>query len=88
MEAPSFKVGTINIGERQLGRVQGESVINCDPKSSSIKLAIGKLYEESFQSRLNAVVNPFGDGNSSQKIVSILKQVKLDNILKKYFHDL
>jgi GDP/UDP-N,N'-diacetylbacillosamine 2-epimerase (hydrolysing) len=88
IEAPSFKVGTINIGERQLGRVQGESVINCDPKSSSIKLAIGKLYEESFQSRLSAVVNPFEDGNSSQKIVSILKQVKLDNILKKSFHDL
>ena len=88
IEAPSFKVGTINIGERQLGRVQGESVINCDPKSSSIKLAIGNLYEESFQSRLSAVVNPFGDGNSSQKIVSILKQVKLDNILKKSFHDL
>jgi GDP/UDP-N,N'-diacetylbacillosamine 2-epimerase (hydrolysing) len=88
IEAPSFKVGTINIGERQLGRVQAESVINCDPKSSSIKIAIGNLYEESFQSRLSAVVNPFGDGNSSQKIVSILKQVELDNILKKSFHDL
>jgi len=88
IEAPSFKVGTINIGERQLGRVQAESVINCDPKSSSIKLAIENLYEESFQTRLRAVVNPFGDGNSSQKIVSILKQVELDNILKKSFHDL
>jgi GDP/UDP-N,N'-diacetylbacillosamine 2-epimerase (hydrolysing) len=88
IEAPSFKVGTINIGERQLGRVQAESVINCDPKSSSIKLAIENLYEESFQTRLRTVVNPFGDGNSSQKIVSILKQVELDNILKKSFHDL
>jgi len=88
IEAPSFKVGTINIGERQLGRVQAESVINCDPKSSSIKLAIENLYEESFQTRLSTVANPFGDGNSSQKIVSILKQVELDNILKKSFHDL
>lgn len=88
IEAPSFKVGTINIGDRQVGRVQVESVINCDPEAESIKLAIEHLYQESFQARLGEVVNPFGDGKASQRIISILKQIELDNILKKSFHDL
>lgn len=88
IEAPSFKVGTINIGDRQAGRVQVESVINCDPEAESIKFAIEHLYQESFQARLGAVVNPFGDGKASQRIISILKQVEFDNILKKSFHDL
>ena len=88
LEAPSFKVGTINIGDRQAGRVQAKSVINCDPKSRSIKLAIENLYEECFQARLGDVVNPFGDGKASQRIISILKQIELDSILKKSFHDL
>ena len=88
IEAPTFKVGTINIGDRQSGRVQAKSVINCDPKSRSIKLAIENLYEESFRTRLGMTINPFGDGEASQRIVSILKEIELDNILKKSFHDL
>ena len=88
IEAPTFKVGTINIGDRQSGRVQAKSVINCDPKSRSIKLAIENLYEESFRTTLGMIINPFGDGTASQRIVSILKEIELDNILKKSFHDL
>ena len=88
IEAPTFKVGTINIGDRQSGRVQAKSVINCDPKSRSIKLAIENLYEESFRTTLGMIINPFGDGKASQRIVSILKEIELDNILKKSFYDL
>jgi GDP/UDP-N,N'-diacetylbacillosamine 2-epimerase (hydrolysing) len=88
LEAPSFKKGTINIGDRQRGRLQAESVINCEPMRVSIKLAFEKLYSREFQDQLNDVVNPYGDGGASDKIISLIKTVSIDEIIKKKFFDL
>ena len=87
-EAPSFKIGTINIGDRQKGRIKASSVIDCEPNKSSIKQAFNKLYSKEFQKTLANTVNPYGDGCVSKKIVDILKSVDLENILKKSFYDL
>jgi len=88
VEAPSFKIGTINIGTRQKGRVQALSVINSTNEKQSIQNAIGKLYSDEFQSQLQSVVNPYGKGNSSYNTKEILKNIDLDNIIKKSFWDM
>lgn len=87
-EAPSFKIGTINIGDRQKGRLKAESVIDCEPKQESILSAFDALYSKSFQEHLKNIDNPYGDGMASKKIINILKTINLSNILKKSFYNL
>ena len=87
-EVPSFKKGTINIGSRQLGRLQSLSVINCEPDHVQIRDAIKVLYSEDFQLSLESVINPYGEGGASGKILEVLKNASLDDIILKTFHDL
>ena len=87
-EAPSFKIGTINIGDRQNGRIKAESVIDCLSNKKDIKRAIKRVYSAEFKNLLKNVKNPYGDGCSSKKIIKVLKNVKLDNILKKIFFNI
>lgn len=87
-ETPSFKIGTINIGDRQKGRIKASSVIDCEPNKDSILKSFEKLYSKEFQETLKTTINPYGDGCASKKIVEILKSVDLKNILKKSFYDL
>ncbi|MDX4028614.1 UDP-N-acetylglucosamine 2-epimerase [Aliarcobacter skirrowii] len=87
-EAPSFKIGTINIGDRQKGRIKASSVIDCEPNKDSILNSFEKLYSKKFQETLKTTINPYGNGCVSKKIVEILKNVNLENILKKSFYDL
>ena len=87
-EAPSFKIGTINIGDRQKGRIKASSVIDCEPNKDSVLKSFEKLYSKEFQETLKTTINPYGNGCVSKKIVEILKSVDLGNILKKSFYDL
>lgn len=87
-EAPSFRIGTINIGDRQKGRIKASSVIDCEPNKDSILKSFEKLYSKDFQETLKNTINPYGDGCASKNIVEILKSVNLKNILKKSFYDL
>tara|TARA_B100000315_G_scaffold232321_1_gene244466 strand:+ start:76 stop:1233 length:1158 start_codon:yes stop_codon:yes gene_type:complete len=86
-EVPSFKKGTINIGDRQQGRIKAESVIDCEPLRQSISEALEKLYSVDFQNVVRVVGNPYGTGGASEAIVKILENVSFDNILKKEFYD-
>ena len=87
-EVPSFAKGTINIGDRQRGRLKAESVIDCGPDRQSIAKAIQRLYSKDFQLMLKTVQNPYGEGGASEKIVRVLQDCSLESILKKPFHDL
>ncbi len=87
-EVPTFKIGTINIGDRQQGRLQASSVINCEPSEVQIKNAIERLYSPEFKLNLVKSSNPYGAGGASLKIVKVLKEVSLDGIIKKPFYDL
>jgi GDP/UDP-N,N'-diacetylbacillosamine 2-epimerase (hydrolysing) len=87
-EVPSFKKGTINIGDRQRGRLQSTSIINCEPTKKSIVDAINILYSPSFQVDLSRVRNPYGEGGASEKVVNTLKSINIENIVKKVFYDL
>ena len=86
-EVPSFKKGTINIGDRQRGRLQAASVINCDPTRQSIAAAVKQLYSINFQMSLSKIRNPYGEGGASEKILQIIKSVGVGDLLKKHFYD-
>lgn len=88
LEAPSFQLGTVNIGARQEGRIKASSVIDCDPNSDEILNAIQTLYTEKFQKKLTSCINPYGRGGASQKIINILKKTHFKNLLLKKFNTL
>lgn len=88
LEVPSFQKATINIGDRQRGRIQAESVINCEPDTKAIESAIVAALSKDFKRKLQTVTSPFGNGNSSVEIIKALKNVSLDNIIKKKFHNI
>ncbi|GMB01703.1 UDP-N-acetylglucosamine 2-epimerase [Pelosinus sp. IPA-1] len=83
-EVPSFKKVTINVGDRQKGRIQVPSVINCIPKKQAIINAV----ERSFTLDCSDIVNPYGDGTSSQQILAVLKDDLDENqLIKKCFFE-
>ena len=86
-EVPSFKKGTINIGDRQRGRLQAASVIDCQPIQQSIAAALERLYSAEFQVSLSRAHNPYGAGGASEKIVATIKSIAFDEVIKKHFHD-
>ena len=88
IEAPTFKVGTVNIGDRQGGRIKAESVIDCDPEIDSILLAFRKLFSAPFQEGLRRVINPYGNGDTAQQILEIISTINCSSLMKKNFYDL
>jgi len=88
IEAPSFKIGTINIGDRQKGRIMAKSVINCKADEISIINAFKKLYSDDFIETLKLSLNPYGNGCASRKIIEEFKKIDLENILKKSFYNI
>ncbi len=88
LEVPSFKKSTINIGDRQKGREQALSVINCEPETESIRIGIEKLYSYDYQNTLGGISNPYGEGGASNKIFSVLRSISVTKIAKKSFYDL
>jgi UDP-N-acetylglucosamine 2-epimerase len=87
IEAPAFKVPTVNIGNRQKGRTTSESVINCDDSKTSITNAINKALSNDFKKKLKNTMNPYGNGGASEKIVEKIINHPLENIIYKKFYD-
>lgn len=88
IEVPSFKKATINIGDRQQGRVKSKSVIDCDTNKEDIEKAIIKALSTEFKEELEFTQNPYGEKNSSIEIVNVLKTIDLNDIIKKKFFNL
>lgn len=88
IEAPSLKVGTINIGDRQEGRVRAESIIDCKPTPVGIRSALKELYSVKFQQRLKKMKNLYGSGGTALKIMHRLRSLKLAGVLVKKFVDM
>lgn len=82
LEAPSFKLAAVNIGDRQRGRMQASNVINVGHDRDRIIEAIRKaLWDEAFKAQLGQCVNPYGDGRSSERVVKILFEIPIDQRL-------
>ena len=88
VEVPSFKICTINIGDRQRGRIKADSVIDCDTSVESIQSSLNKLFSPLFQEQLQQIKNPYGNGGASKKIVEIIRIFSLDRVLKKRFYNI
>ncbi len=78
-EALSFQKPVVNIGTRQNGRLKPKNIIDVKHNSLAIKKAIDKsLYDKNFLAKIKKLKNPYGDGNSALRIISILKKLNLD----------
>ena len=86
LEAPIFKIGTINIGDRQKGRLKARSVIDCVNTKESITKSIFKLYSDDFKNILPTVVSPYGEGNE-RKILDVLRDSRIPKELKIGFYE-
>lgn len=89
-EAPSFGIPTVNIGDRQRGRLQAESVINCRPERTDILRALDLACSPAFREVAARAVNPYGDGNTSERIHEIIRHTILSGQidLRKRFYDI
>lgn len=89
IEAPCLHVPTVNIGDRQKGRLMPESVLCCEPVSFAIEETIQKAVSDDFHRKVQSMKNPFGNGETSEKIVHILKSVFVREgrigIVKKFY---
>ena len=77
-EAPFFRIPTINIGDRQKGRVRHESIVDTDYSVSSIVKGIKNALEPNFRKRLKKMKYKFGDGHAAERILKILKDIKIN----------
>ena len=88
IEAPSLRVSTVNIGERQKGRLKPNTIINTKPNSSDIFNAIKKSLSPSFKNKIAKSKNPYYKKNTSKKIFDVIKNINLKKINKKEFQDI
>lgn len=87
IEVPSFKKPTINIGDRQKGRIKAKSVVSCGSHTMEIIKAINLSLSPSFQENLKNTINPYDSGNASGRIVKTIIEKATEDILKKKFYD-
>ena len=90
IETPAFHVPTVNIGDRQRGRLQSESIINCGTNVGEIIVAIKKAMSEEHRRICRSVVSPYGDGHAAERIASKVVEVVTRGAidLKKRFYDI
>lgn len=90
IEALSFELPAVNIGDRQRGRIRGENVIDvAECKKEDIVAAIKRALSFEFKESLKGMKNPYGDGNASGKIIDKLKTISLgEQLIKKRFYDI
>lgn len=88
LEAPTFNKPTINIGNRQKGRLKAKSVIDVPAKAKLIEKAIKKIYSLKMKQTLHKNINPYGFGGASNKTIKILKKIKIDKLNKNFFFDI
>ena len=90
IETPAFGIPTINIGDRQRGRLQSEIIITCSTDSEYIEVAIRKAMDPEFKKICKSVISPYGDGHAAEhiaaKIVEVVDKEKID--LKKKFYNM
>lgn len=86
IEVPAFGIPTVNIGVRQKGRLTADSVLHCEPGAAAIERALHQALSPDFAKASKKTVNPYGQGNAAEAIVSVLEH--FDGTFHKSFHDL
>lgn len=88
LEAPSFNIATINIGDRQKGRIKAKSVLDCNPTQKDISRTIAQVYNKDFKKIIQNSNNPYDNGGAAKQIKNTLKSVTIKDIIKKEFYDI
>lgn len=88
IEAPALGVPTVNIGDRQKGRLRGDSVIDCSDEAGAISEAIHRALTPAFRKTAKSADSPYGRGGVAEKIVSVLANVDLAQLSTKPFHNI
>tara|TARA_B100001029_G_C15037865_1_gene441438 strand:+ start:137 stop:1312 length:1176 start_codon:yes stop_codon:yes gene_type:complete len=88
LEMPTFKKFSINIGERQSGRIKAKSVIDSKAQTQNIIRAIKFVLNPINRLKIKNVINPYGRGGASKKIIKVLKNKKLNNLILKDFFNI
>lgn len=84
IESPVFKIPVVNIGNRNKGRESGENVISVSHNYTELKNAIDKGLSEEFRKECQRVINPYGEGKASNRIVEVLEKIEInDKLLRK-----
>jgi GDP/UDP-N,N'-diacetylbacillosamine 2-epimerase (hydrolysing) len=89
IEVPSLGTPTVNIGDRQKGRLRAASVVDCSPDEASIRTALSLALSAEFATKARVVDNPYGDGHAAERIVAALDE-RVDGLagVRKRFYDL
>jgi UDP-N-acetylglucosamine 2-epimerase (non-hydrolysing)/GDP/UDP-N,N'-diacetylbacillosamine 2-epimerase (hydrolysing) len=88
IEAASFTLPVVNIGNRQRGRVRGPQVVDVEPTSDAISAGIAQACAPAFRESLQGCSNPYGDGKAAERIIAVLREVSLDaRLIQKQFYD-
>ena len=88
IETPHFKKPTLNIGERQKGRLISENIINCRPNLFDLHKAFKKINSKLFKKKIKSMRDPFDKGNTSKLIIKKLEKIILPKEIKKDFIDI
>ena len=88
VEAPSFNIPTLNIGNRQLGRTRGESVVDVPASLDGIRKGLQIILSSVFIDKARLSTNPYEKDNTLETIFHIIKNYPLDNIIMKSFYNL
>ena len=88
LEAPSFRIPTLNIGDRQTGRVAAESVYNCAPDRVSILTGLDFIFSDAFKEKAAQAVNPYDKSGTAEAIYNVIKSYPLNQLEHKHFFDI
>lgn len=88
LEVPSFGIPTLNIGDRQKGRIAAESVLNCAPEKKSVLEGIDLVFSEQFRKLAHTVRNPYEKDNTAEVISKVISTYPLESLTQKHFYDL
>ncbi|MFS1464388.1 UDP-N-acetyl-D-glucosamine 2-epimerase, UDP-hydrolysing [Vibrio lentus] len=86
IEVPAFDVPTVNIGSRQKGRLAAKSVLHCEANRADIERAIRSANEREYKEAAEEIENPYGQGNTSEKVIEMIKNLDFNPC--KTFYDL
>lgn len=88
LEVPSFGIPTLNIGDRQNGRIAAESVYNCEPDEESVLNGLDKVLSKEFRELAYVVRNPYEKANTAEEIFKVISSYPLEGLNQKKFYNI
>lgn len=88
IEVPGFGIPTLNIGDRQKGRMAAESVIHCGTSKEEIEKGLQLIFSEDIKNRVRTCHNPYSKENTTENILQVLKNISVENLIQKSFYNI